>query len=370
MAFPTGWTGKHKITIDHTKVSGTGNLTDFPVLLTEANFLTDAFDNSDNGGGDIRFSSDTLGTTQLSCEIVTWDNGATNVAEVWVKIPTLSYTTDTIIYVWYANTGQTQPARNAAYGSDDVWGTNAKLIAHYSGEDGSTTYLDSSPSNRALTSYGTAQIDTAQAPFGVSSLYLDGNSDYVTMADSADWDFNANFTVDMWVRLASVSAGIYYHILGNSDWINGTDGWALFIQEGSNLRVSWMYSGGWAFNSSTFAHGMSANTWNKITLTRIGTAVRVAVNGVEKYAGTNNPATSITATNIMYQGRTPPTDAQRYLNGYVKRTAVVKGTGNTAGWIVTEYNNQSAPATFATASVSYTPGIKDLLGMGFIPSPR
>jgi len=43
MAFPTGWDSKHKLTIDNTKVSDAANLTNFPVLLTEDNFLADAF---------------------------------------------------------------------------------------------------------------------------------------------------------------------------------------------------------------------------------------------------------------------------------------------------------------------------------------
>jgi len=46
MAFPTGWNKKHKITIDNTKVSGSSNLSNFPVLLTESNFLSDVFSNS------------------------------------------------------------------------------------------------------------------------------------------------------------------------------------------------------------------------------------------------------------------------------------------------------------------------------------
>ena len=40
------FTSKHKITIDNTKVSGSSDLTDAPIVLTEDNFLADAFDNS------------------------------------------------------------------------------------------------------------------------------------------------------------------------------------------------------------------------------------------------------------------------------------------------------------------------------------
>ena len=43
MAFPTGWNSKHKLTIDNTKVSGSSNLTNFPVYLSGDNFLSDVF---------------------------------------------------------------------------------------------------------------------------------------------------------------------------------------------------------------------------------------------------------------------------------------------------------------------------------------
>jgi hypothetical protein len=46
MAFPTGWLKKHKIVIDHTKVSGSANLTNIPIEFNESNFLSAIFDNS------------------------------------------------------------------------------------------------------------------------------------------------------------------------------------------------------------------------------------------------------------------------------------------------------------------------------------
>ena len=96
MAYPTGWTLRHKIVIDHTKVSGGSNLSNFPVLFTEANFLSDIFSQSDNGGGDVRFSSDESGSTRLACEISIW-NTSTSKAEVYVKIPALSASSDTCL---------------------------------------------------------------------------------------------------------------------------------------------------------------------------------------------------------------------------------------------------------------------------------
>ena len=46
MSFPTGWGASHKISQDHTKVSGTANLTNYPALLTQDNFKQEIFANS------------------------------------------------------------------------------------------------------------------------------------------------------------------------------------------------------------------------------------------------------------------------------------------------------------------------------------
>ena len=106
MAFPTGWGRKQKITIDNTKVSGSSALTNFPALITLDHLdaeVVDAGSNSAlNGGGDVRFSSDAAGTTQLPCEVVSFVTNATagsRKCQVWVKIPSVSYNADTDIYI-------------------------------------------------------------------------------------------------------------------------------------------------------------------------------------------------------------------------------------------------------------------------------
>lgn len=93
-----------------------------------------------------------------------------------------------------------------AQGGND---SNVKLMLHCNGTDTSTTITDSETTPKTATARGTAQIDTAQFVFGNASLLLDGNSDYVDLADSADWDLAGTggaFTIDLRVRWASVAA--------------------------------------------------------------------------------------------------------------------------------------------------------------------
>ena len=46
MSFPTGWNKEHKIVIDHTKISGSSDLSDYKLYLNESNFLSEVFSNS------------------------------------------------------------------------------------------------------------------------------------------------------------------------------------------------------------------------------------------------------------------------------------------------------------------------------------
>ena len=70
MAFPTDWGRRCAIVIQSSKVDA--NLADFPVLLTKDTLPSEMFDHDGSypaleGGGDIRFSSDEAGETQLAC---------------------------------------------------------------------------------------------------------------------------------------------------------------------------------------------------------------------------------------------------------------------------------------------------------------
>jgi len=80
------------------------------------------------------------------------------------------------------------------------------LCLHFDGPDGSTDVRDCA-GRHSPTVAGTAVIDTAQSKFGGSSLWMDGNSDFATIADSADWAMGTgDFTVDLWARFDDIAA--------------------------------------------------------------------------------------------------------------------------------------------------------------------
>ena len=144
MAFPDGWGRRHKITIANTEVDGSSALTDYPMLVTLDHLDTEVVDAGSNsalnGGGDLRFSSDLAGASQLACEVVDFVTNVTagsRKCEVYVSVPSVSASVDTDIYVWYKKTGEVQPAVTNVYGRNAVW-ANYEVVCHDGGPTDST----------------------------------------------------------------------------------------------------------------------------------------------------------------------------------------------------------------------------------------
>ena len=103
------WSYRKAITIDYTKVPDTdasGGETDFPVLID----ITDASlqANAKTDGYDILFTSSN-GLTKLSHEREIYTT-ATGQLTAWVKVPALSSTANTVIYMYYGNASATDQA--------------------------------------------------------------------------------------------------------------------------------------------------------------------------------------------------------------------------------------------------------------------
>ncbi len=81
--------------------------------------------------------------------------------------------------------------------SMDPYFTNVVLLLHMEGTNGSTLFLDSSYHTHTILVGGNAKITTSKSKYGIGSAILDGNADYLRIADSYDFDFSADsFTIE------------------------------------------------------------------------------------------------------------------------------------------------------------------------------
>ena len=127
---PSKFSYRKAITIDRTRVGASclANLTNFPVLIriqNDKDLKTTANGGrvTSSNGYDIIFRGTDL--NQLDHEIEKYD-GASGTLVAWVRIPSLSVSTDTVIYMDYGNSLITSPTANP----NGVWDTNYKGVWH------------------------------------------------------------------------------------------------------------------------------------------------------------------------------------------------------------------------------------------------
>ena len=114
MAFPADYTLLGNLEFP----AVTGSHSGFVALVSYADFTSSMLAGLDGGGGDLRFSSDSSGTTQLPCEVEKLDK-TSGEAFVWVRVSTAA--TAEKIYVWGGNTGDAQPPVTDSFGRNAVW---------------------------------------------------------------------------------------------------------------------------------------------------------------------------------------------------------------------------------------------------------
>ncbi len=114
------------ITIDNTKVSGSADLTGFPVLVsfTDLDLRTMANGGKvENANGfDIVFRQGCT-VANLDHEIEAYDPVAGTIV-AWVRIPVLSYNTDTLIEMYYGDVTIVSSQENVA----GVWNSNYRAV--------------------------------------------------------------------------------------------------------------------------------------------------------------------------------------------------------------------------------------------------
>lgn len=161
----------------------------------------------------------------------------------------------------------------------DVYDTTTVLLLNLNGSDGAQTTTDSSSYNKTVTVSGNAQLDTAQKKYGVSSCLFDGTSDYLSLADSTDWDYGSgNFTIDFWYRPAALTSPVrhtfYWQYQNESNY-------TIIYMDDTKLYFT-SYASGAAVADYNFAYSFSVDTWYHIAVVRSSTNFYIFVNGTSK----------------------------------------------------------------------------------------
>jgi hypothetical protein len=188
-----GWAHRVAITIDKDDIDA--DLTDwtlvfdqsFNSVLTQVNgpLDNDGTRASIDGGGDVRFSSDSAGNTQLACDIRRWntDNNPANAeCEVAVKVPSVSSSTDTTFYMWWGKSGESQPGVATTYGQYNAYDSDYENVWIMANDPSSTNLVPRNAAGPTLTEqvgpggsgFQSSDLITASVPIGHAHSF-DGN---------------------------------------------------------------------------------------------------------------------------------------------------------------------------------------------------
>src|SRR5436305_1974235 len=195
-ATPTSTPGaacRRSLTIEHTKVPSTQS--NFTVLVS----VTDpALKTVANGGHvanpngyDIGFYADSGGTTKLKWEVEKYD-GTTGNLIAWVKIPSVSSTTNTPFYLFYGDpsitTNQSDPV--------NTWDSNFKAVYHL-GNGTTLTATDSTGGNNGML----VNSPTASAgKISGAAHFVHSSSQAIQLANPGDFPVTTAWTLEAWVK--------------------------------------------------------------------------------------------------------------------------------------------------------------------------
>lgn len=209
-------------------------------------------------------------------------------------------------------------------GGGDPEFANVSLLCHFDGEDGSTSFVDNSPSPKTLAAFGNAQLDTAQSKFGGASGNFDGSGDYVGLADSADFSFGSgDFTIEAWVRLNSAAGAEGAYVIGQINSIFTVASGSFFLALNDSSRPAGLMAAGSSLVVAVATTALSVGQWYHLAFTRSENTFRIFVDGVEE--GTSSSAAAMNdSTEPISIGR-PGAYNGAYLNGWIDDLRITKG---------------------------------------------
>jgi hypothetical protein len=214
------------------------------------------------------------------------------------------------------------PAAEAAPTGDPHW-PNVVFLSGFEGTDAGQDAVDESSAANAITWNGAAQSKTLAAIYGATGLLLPGAADYLSLADSANFNFgSAPFTIEGTFSFDSTgnkSLIRQWETGQQSFWFRVTSTTIQLLGSSNGTTVATLASGAWSHDTFT-PHHLAADF--------DGTTYRVYVDGVVKGSG----ATVITLFDSSAEVRIGSTNGtSNGFTGSADEIRITKGVARYAG---------------------------------------
>lgn len=337
------------ITFDHTKVQSTDQA-NFPALITGTYTFLKTTTNgglvTNSSGFDVVFTSDSGCATNLDWEVESW-SASTGLVYYWVRVPTLSHTVDTVVYMCAGKPSITTDQSNKT----GVWDSDYLNVYHMNTATGSFTQADSTSNNNPLTGQSGAQVSNvagiisgAQTNNATQKWLGSGQANYPSGT-------SLNFTIEAWTNIGSLSVGSVAGFNTGST----SNGSAVSLRVGSPVGASTGVDMD-VIGSGTYYQGMSLTTgvWYHFAVTSSGAT---STGKIYLNSALQTPNTGVASGYSLGSSAHPaawtfvPFTLSDPWNGTIDELRFSK-IARSADWIATEYNNQLNPSTFFSLSQS------------------
>jgi hypothetical protein len=336
--FDMGWQYRKKITIDHNQVAG--DLTGFPILISVVD--EDLKNKAQVDGDDILFM-DGLGVANRLLHEIEYYDGSSGELVAWVNMSSLSNVVDTVLYMYYGNSGC-----DSQESPDHVWDSDYCGVWHLN------DFLDSTNNDNDGTNYGT---DSCSGKIGIGKDFVEVNGDYVSLGDMpepADGKISKG-TFEVWINPEELAGR---SIICKMDTKLEPDrkSYNLHLKDTGKLQFG-VYSGTW-YSDGRFIRAITdvghvtSGSWQQVVV-----VVDLSTKDIVIYYNGEvidvNITTKGTPPSYFYNidlnewlGRYSPESSGPYFyDGSMDEVRISK-TCRSSDWIMTQFCNQNDPSSF------------------------
>jgi hypothetical protein len=327
----------------------TDTLSNFPVLISGTYAYLKTVANggkvTNANGYDIIFTSDAAGTTVLNYERQSY-NASTGAVNFWVNVPSVSHSSDTVIYMWYEKSSVSTDQSN----KNSTWDTNYKGVWHMEDNAANTSILDSTSNGNNWTNQANTSTETVAGQVG-SALSYDGSANYASVP--INMSSTSVVTASFWVN----------HTWGNNNYTlleysanfnSNTTSFGFFPDDGADCTAGQFMTGingNVGYNSACYLN--PSNGWHYVTVVydltqQASSEITLYIDGVLQTAQSHPFGSLDTGSFGNYTLYMASRGGTSQFIPATMDDVRVSFAARQVNWTLAEFNNQNSPSTFYT----------------------
>ncbi|MFA5682567.1 MAG: LamG domain-containing protein, partial [Hydrogenophaga sp.] len=377
----SGWNTINRLKLTIAAADIDADLTDFPitVVLRSASGKTDydatgVFD--ELGANSLKIAVED-GDTGNQCYVeVEWWDSTSEIAVLHVRVPTVSSSAKTVLYLYYDSTQADNSTYVGAVGSAQaqaVWDSNYVLVAHMTEDpSGSAPQMRDSTVNALHgTSYGSMTTNDLIDGLVGKALDFDGSDDYINYFNPSALRITGSLTVEAVIRRSGnppgIAEGLVAKYVATGDlrsyalYVN-PDGYAMFYA-GSGTTAAGNYSPPGTVSVTDDNYHYIVGTFSP------STALNLYTDGADKQSNTVSIADAIKDTSsYVAVGTTDVKNTKTRFEGHIDEVRL-SNVARSDAWINATYKALTDDLITMALDIDMTPVVSSHIAQHYGAGP-